>query len=392
MKCLRPLLAVLVVASSALPAGATAFPYFIDFTVKGDRPGQPTDPVNGSLTSYGFFSFDSSLIPPGGGDLWGEVRNGPRGTEILGLGATSLQFTWDSHTWTTEDADLFQIHFDTNGNCLVWSIGGNTVALNIISAGSYPDFWVTGARGGMDFKYSTANSLRLFRIFDGTLTAWRQSFGAKAFVESSMRTLPVGPSGPELRVWIEPIERAFDISDIDPLSLELSGPELGSVSIRPTASKPLLLSDRDHNGVADLGLSFRGEDVYRLSGGTVGRRVAPMVVRGQLLDGHFVRAEVDVNVVGTGPTLRVNVSPNPLNPTGTLSFQTSGAAPARIQVFSASGSLVQTLLDVSTLPPGLHEIRLGAAARNDRPLATGVYFYRVQADGKEAHGRLVVLK
>lgn len=381
------LLVLAVVAGLIFPKTGSAFPYFIDFTVKGDRPGEPTDPVNGGLTSYGFFSFDSSLIPPGGGDRWGEVRIAAWGTEILGLGATSLQFTWDSHTWTRVDADLFRLYFSADGNCLAWSIGGGTVGLNHLSGGTYPDFWVSAP--GIDFKYTTANS---WRIFDGTITSWGLSLGARAFVESSARTVPVGPDGPDLRVWIEPRDGAFQISNVDPSSIELSSPPLGSESIRAISSKPSLVSDRDHNGVADLGIRFGGGDLYHLLGNFVGRRTLHMVLRGHLIDGSNLRAEIDFNVVGVGPTVQATVSPNPLNPTGILTFETRRAGAARVQIFSANGRLVQTLLDVSNLPSGQHKIRLGSTDGRGRPLATGVYYYRVRADGNETCGRIAVLK
>lgn len=69
-----------------------------------------TDPSTGS------FTFDSSLIPPGGG----QIRNAG------GLGATDINFVWGRTHWTTANADLGELRFSASGELLEngWIIGG----------------------------------------------------------------------------------------------------------------------------------------------------------------------------------------------------------------------------------------------------------------------------
>jgi hypothetical protein len=78
--------------------------------------------------------------------------------------------------------------------------------------------------------------------------------------------------------------------------------------------------------------------------------------------------------------------PNPFNPSTTLRFELAAARRTTVRVFDAAGRRVATLLE-SDLPAGVHEIRF-----EPDDLASGVYFYRIEAAGIERTGRLVLLK
>ena len=92
------------------PGPATANPITVSFTA---FPAAG-DPVNTVPTS-GYFVFDSSLIPPGGGTVQDST---------FGLGALDIGFRWSSTDWTRGNADLGELIFSPSGTLLGWVLGG----------------------------------------------------------------------------------------------------------------------------------------------------------------------------------------------------------------------------------------------------------------------------
>ena len=78
--------------------------------------------------------------------------------------------------------------------------------------------------------------------------------------------------------------------------------------------------------------------------------------------------------------------PNPFNPTTTISFSLPSQAFVSLKVFNALGREVSTLL-AEELPPGTYE-----QPWNARGLASGVYYYRLQAGSFMETKKLVLLK
>ena len=78
--------------------------------------------------------------------------------------------------------------------------------------------------------------------------------------------------------------------------------------------------------------------------------------------------------------------PNPFNPTTTIRFDLPERAHARIVVYDAAGRRVMDLVD-EELGPGVHRVTFDA-----RHLASGVYFYRIQAGSFTDVKKLVLLK
>jgi hypothetical protein len=139
-----------------LPTAAQAVLMRVDFSVLAD----PSDPVNAGQTGTGYFIFDSGIIPSGGGDL----------DDATGLHASDLSFTWDGHTWTTADADVSGMSFDSGGDLIFWHIGGAPSGFNNVNHGIYPDFWLNTFFG---FAYATDNSPSVgFPYVGGKLTSW----------------------------------------------------------------------------------------------------------------------------------------------------------------------------------------------------------------------------
>jgi len=78
--------------------------------------------------------------------------------------------------------------------------------------------------------------------------------------------------------------------------------------------------------------------------------------------------------------------PNPFNPTTTIEFSTPRSTHVRIVIYSTLGHLVHTLVD-ENLSPGTYRKQWVAAG-----LASGVYFYRIQAGTFVDTKRLLLLK
>ena len=84
----------------------------------------------------------------------------------------------------------------------------------------------------------------------------------------------------------------------------------------------------------------------------------------------------------TGLLLRA--APNPTAGPATISFNLQKDGPVRIQVFTVSGRLVDTVVDES-LASGPHSVTWNPAGSGP-----GMYFYKVTTKDEIATGKLVV--
>ncbi len=79
-------------------------------------------------------------------------------------------------------------------------------------------------------------------------------------------------------------------------------------------------------------------------------------------------------------------APNPARGVTRIGYALPRASDVRITVYDATGRLVQTLVS-GTRPAGTHDVRLDASA-----LPSGLYLYRMEADGIVRSGRVTVLR
>jgi hypothetical protein len=78
--------------------------------------------------------------------------------------------------------------------------------------------------------------------------------------------------------------------------------------------------------------------------------------------------------------------PNPFNPSTTIQFAIPKRAGVSLQIYDILGRKVATLID-EEMQPGQYKVVFEANA-----LSTGVYFYRIQAEGFVQTKKLIVLK
>jgi hypothetical protein len=86
------------------------------------------------------------------------------------------------------------------------------------------------------------------------------------------------------------------------------------------------------------------------------------------------------------PFVTVSNHPNPFNPSTTIRFELGMPGRVTLTVYNALGQLVRRY-DLGRKERGRHEFLLDGAG-----LPSGVYFYRVDAGGAAATGRMVLMK
>ncbi|MDH4036476.1 MAG: T9SS type A sorting domain-containing protein [Candidatus Krumholzibacteria bacterium] len=98
--------------------------------------------------------------------------------------------------------------------------------------------------------------------------------------------------------------------------------------------------------------------------------------------------------VGDGPNLATTLHtnhPNPFNPSTTIRYELAAAGDVRLRVFDAAGRLVRTLVETSQ-GAGAHDVTFDGRDDAGRPMASGVYFYRLDAGTTTQTRKMVLLK
>jgi M6 family metalloprotease-like protein len=92
-----------------------------------------------------------------------------------------------------------------------------------------------------------------------------------------------------------------------------------------------------------------------------------------------------------GLSLRQN-SPNPFNPTTRIAFNVPvGGGTTSLRVYNVGGQVVRTLVD-GVLEPGPHSVVWDGRTDEGRPLASGIYFSRIESGGESVTRKMALLK
>ena len=185
------------------------------------------------------------------------------------------------------------------------------------------------------------------------------------------------------RAWVSAY---IEIPGIDPLDIDISTVRLqGTI---PAAPRIAVVGDHDSDGVPDLMLKFDRAALASLL--VPGNNIVRLT--GSLSTGpEFMGTDVVRLVATPVPPLTVSVSPNPLNPSGTLSFRTTRDGWAKAALYDLQGRRVRTLLDVALLTAGSHEVRI-ETGEGASSLSSAVYWYRVETAEGASSGSVVVVK
>jgi hypothetical protein len=121
---------------------------------------------------------------------------------------------------------------------------------------------------------------------------------------------------------------------------------------------------------------------------TTGAHVYPDIL-GSIIDTSKVGPVVGIRGSLPSPTeffLGQNY-PNPFNPQTTISYSLPRESTVTLRVYDLIGREVSTLLHNDREPAGVHEVSFGG-----RNLPSGVYFYRLSAEGFIETKRMVLIK
>jgi hypothetical protein len=216
---------------------------------------------------------------------------------------------------------------------------------------------------------------------------------ARAFVTGDHRPVALQSSTPAYCIRLEPVDQSFAVEDVDPSSLQLLSDGTGSVNeIAAVPGKTRTIGDMDHNGVEDLAVCFAGQDLGLLFSNVTGRSDVRARLQGSLNSGRFFCTSVALTVQGSNQPLSASVSPNPLNPRGTLRFTTSRVGRITATLYDLQGRRVRLLTQISAAQPGEQRIEIDGRSDTGTPLASGIYFYRVETSEGSVEGRLSILK
>jgi hypothetical protein len=187
-------------------------------------------------------------------------------------------------------------------------------------------------------------------------------------------------------------------------SLDLP-PEIGSaLRFAPATTKILAVTHFDAANVWHLAM-VTSHGIA--PDGKIGELVLPRTIATGSPVWQFKHAEVNDRVMqttgvedrGTGnaiPTefvLQPNY-PNPFNPSTWIAFgipSHAGETEVRLEIFTADGRLVRTLVQ-SKYSPGTHRVQWNGRDELGATVPSGVYFYRVQAGKFAASRKLVMVK
>jgi hypothetical protein len=196
------------------------------------------------------------------------------------------------------------------------------------------------------------------------------------------------------RVYLEPIGASFDLAAVVTSSITLSTSSgAGRVAtVSPAAGKPGVRRDHDRNGVPDLRLEFRDEDLAALCSFVERRMPVTFTLTATLLTGGEVRASFTADLVPEKKKAFRHVGPNPLNPEAIVTLDVSQAGPVRLRVYDLGGRLVRTLYEGEAGAGQTLQIRFDGRDGAGRPLSSGRYYLRAELAGGVESSTVTILK
>lgn len=90
-------------------------------------------------------------------------------------------------------------------------------------------------------------------------------------------------------------------------------------------------------------------------------------------------------------SLEINM-PNPFNPQTTIRFALPRTETVHLRIFDLSGRLVKTLIDGRSVPSGWHSVSWNGRDENSRLVASGVFFYSIEAGDFVESRRMTLVK
>jgi choice-of-anchor B domain-containing protein len=316
------------------------------------------------------------------------------------------------------------IFIDANG-IMYNSVNGLTI-LDVASNPTNPQIlWSDGLTGGHD---ATAIGTRLYDFHGSTNTfiyevgnpaspeligqlpgnagifyhhqGWPSEDGRYLFVSDEL-----GQSvTPDITVWdiIDPMTPMLVDSHTDPDATVHNCFVLGDflyVSFYVAGVKVFDISDPTNMTLADeydTAPAFTGNSVFEGCWGVYPFAPSGTIYASDMQNGLFLfnftpnPTGIEDDTPNVSFTLEQN-HPNPFNPTTTIAYHLSEGTHVTLTIYNAIGQVVRTLVDEAQ-SAGPQSVSWHGADDSNRPVASGVYYYKLRAGGSSDTKRMVLLK
>jgi len=246
----------------------------------------------------------------------------------------------------------------------------------------------------MMFHY---NSLKFSEVNDQQMmvAVWQNSFRARMFNSFQMTEYAAFADVPEIYIAVSP-NNGMDWSE--PISInKVETP--GFTDIKPMwvfpADKVKYIGTVDGQKIGKLGLMFMNDFTWGSNvqappvhptndGGNV------MFMELEITFPNFVSNEDPSQPPLAEAMLKQNY-PNPFNPETNISFLIPKAGFANLSIYNVKGQLINTLVN-NDLASGSHSIVWNGKDANGNDVASGMYFYRLTANGKTESRKMLLMK
>jgi hypothetical protein len=200
------------------------------------------------------------------------------------------------------------------------------------------------------------------------------------------------PPGPHVAPALDPP----DIVLVNDLDLRVTDVATGTVYL------PYVLDPADPSAAATAGDNFRDNvEQVVIEAPEPGEYVVTVSHKGTLAEPQAyslassaptMTSETGVGELGREPRFQLLANyPNPFNPSTTIAYELPAAESVSLKVYNAAGRLVRTLED-GTRNAGRHEVRWDGTDTGGRSVASGLYYYRLEAGGEARTRPMVLLK
>jgi hypothetical protein len=115
--------------------------------------------------------------------------------------------------------------------------------------------------------------------------------------------------------------------------------------------------------------------------------------RVELLSGNYRKLlfETPVVMVPSKERVKSSNSPNPFNPSTTISYTLPGEARVRLEVYDVAGRRIANLVD-AVQGPGDHSVLWDGKDSNGVPVTSGIYFYRITAGDLKISRKMILVR
>jgi len=318
-----------------------------------NTPPTITASTSRTITTGSLFTFEVTATDMNGDAILLTAAGLPTGASFTDNGGGSGSFSW---TPTSSQTGTFAVTFTANDQH--GGITTSTLTLTVPTSG--------GAASALVFATGQNGTIRLNGQHDDETTC----------------------------LMIQPVDGSFDTNDavLTTLTLRYQGR-----SLTVDADKAQRGMDENSDEVDEIQVCFTNSELADLFGALPnGESTVTLALGGTLTGGGTFEGTIDQRVVVGGNDagkgkLHIAAKPNPVNPRTNLSFRLTRAGSVRVDLFDARGRRVRALL-AQSLASGPHTIPWDGTNEQGGRVASGSYFFRVQAPEGTQVQRVTVLK